>query len=959
MVCGLSPICSPSGTPIQCTYYVCDPNSLVGCPVANITAFPTLAAAMESARTEVPENAETTFFVSYGTTAAPYSVPRKLQSLKIVGVSADHSRVAVACPNFDSAETTQTLRLQLLELSATTSSAHNCLNLTSSGRLSLKVQQVTFNGPVNLVGGADSNFAIRFANFTAPADATTHIAVVDGFFALEFALVTSLAKFSASGHTSAYVSSVTFEKRFTLALGPTSSAMVSLSQFKSTADFLYASTLQNYFVPPPGSLDRQLLFLNNVCNDSATFSGEVVSADIRQNEFYGVKGEFEKLMLPPKNENSARHPVVRLSPTLVLSAQCVSNVTIESNDFASGTFYVDLPLPSNAVACAKSIDSEKTGSSSPVYNPYFAPNTIIRKNRFSSSTADLPPNKKILCPRVGSGQDLCEAMLPAVSITASISNQLADIFKTRASREQFIVDLSGNWWGTGAGPWTCCNPNSLGSSFTTPLLNASLWCTDPKCHSTSPTVLPPSCIMSGCEVKYPKGGLAVLIVVSVLALLLLLSTIVAAVYILKKHFSVAKIEVSDQQDLIEKLLVPWRRMLIVSAIGVLLNWFIIGSILGINGQLKIAPGQFNLRPTTVAAYGTLLATATLQLLANLIVVSLNVPRRQGRDRFFGYYYALTIFLVCTTVFSSLLWIPAEYLNESRLEGNPTKTITVPSPLLSYLIYVAIAINLLSGICSIIPTHLINHLANNYEYARINTALELSLLKNLAASPAARSKAKLVRAFAAIGVVIALALIFFSIAGMAKPENYYNKEARSLAPRTLLRIRIGLETGYTLLALLACLGAIVATYYQKNRIWHLTALIIMTLCCIFSSIFAIYLWVSLLTTSAFVSETYVAILVPLHSVFLITLSGLIISLFRLRKYILDEIPAIAYDALNDHLDSTWNSNRPANPVRRNGAQNDPLSINASSSTVSAAYKPLNSKEDADFIEESPSLSTGLL
>lgn len=855
--------CVESFSSTTCTYYVCGTASHSACPNVSDTVYTSIGSAMTAAASTSPLGSESQFLLFGDLTQESYEIPRTLPRASFVGSGRGVNTNAIKCPKFESDETTQKLAFRGLTLSSDSA----CIVLASTVKLEASFVDVTLDGYVHLMGAPKSRIEFNDVKHSGSPGSSLDISVVDSYISFISSTINARTALKLRAGTVLYVNRVAWFHSVNVEFATSASATISQSLFTASSEFQFAITKQTPFVAPFGSTDRQLVFLNNNCSSAITLLGSALSADVHYNTFAGMKGLLS-VALDKKDDSQM---TIHTSPSLVLFAQCASNVSVLGNVFTEGTFYVDFP----------SADSDCG-----VLNPYIAPYTRITKNRFSTASS----LRRNLCPQFSTGEETCEPLMPAVSTSAVGIAERANLPNQHA---QLVVDLSENYWGTAHGPWVCCNPNDESASsgaFTTNFFNLSRWCLDEDCGQTSPKVLSLKCITTGCEANFSHFMLPVVVTFVLVTFFILLVTLIYTTMRLKLDFKTRLIQNQAQEDLVTQLTPRWLASLGTSAVGLLFNAIIIGAILITSSGVEVVPWQLKLRPSSIVAYLLLLVTAAVQIVLNLTLIASYMLRRAYPTAVRSLtrpFLASTVFLLCTTVFASLLWVPSEYLTKSSIQGGATRTLTNPSGTLTYLVYIPILINVLACLLVLGPTNLLHKLMHHIAYAKINRKMERELLKGLSAELNVENRMQFLRFVSIVPLVISLPVFILSFVGLVQPSVYYTSEFASLVPKSLLRTRMGLETAYAGIAVAASILSLVITW-GRPRVSHVTSLAYTTLGCSFASLFGIYLWASTLVRNQLVQKVWAYVLIPLHASMLVALLLLMFALFSLRRVLLEHI-----------------------------------------------------------------------
>lgn len=868
-----------------CTYYICESPSHPTCPNVTDTVYESIGAAMTAAVATSPSDSDSQFLLFGDLSSEQYVIPRQLPRVSFVGSGNGVHTTAIKCPKFESSAAPQKLALQRLRMTAASDS---CLKIASSSRLEVSFDDILSQGSISLTGGSNSRFTFHLAQISGRSSSNLTISGSDAYVSFTSSLVDINATLLLKNSTTFYETDVSWMASVDTHLAPSASGSISQSRFGGSTSFNFETSIDNPFVPPMGSSDRQLIFINNNCSHSVAFIGAAVSADINYNFFVGTSGLWslsEELGIDSKVAKQMDHN----SPSLILFARCAANITVLGNTFADGTFYIDFPESANECG---------------ILNPYVAPYTRITKNRFGA----LFSMKRDLCPKFSTGEETCEPLRPAVSTSAIGLAQRANMPAHYAS---LVVDLSENWWGTSHGPWVCCNSNersSIDGAFTSNFFNLSRWCTDENCHQTSDKVLSLKCITTGCEAHFSHFMLPAITTFILVALFMLLVALIYTMMRLKIDFKTVKIQTTPQDELVDKLRPRWMVCLATSSVGFLFCMIVIGGILATSAGVDIVPWQLKLRPVSIVAYLLLFVTAGLQICLNLFMLGSTMLRRaypSATPSMIGYFFGITVFLLCTSAFASLLWVPSEYLTTASLQGGPSKTLTSPSGTLTYIIYIPLIINALASLLVLIPTNLLNKLMNHLEYAKVNKKIERELLAGLLRESAVESRLRYVRFASPLPIMLSAAILAISLIGLVSPGIYYPSGVGPLVPKTYLRLKLGLELVYTIVTFVAAIAAVVVTF-RRVRVSQISGFAFVLLACGFASAYGIYMWAAALTRNDLIDKAWPHILIPLHSLLLASLLLIVVTLLALRKALLEQVARFDVTALGTKMGSAQES-----------------------------------------------------
>jgi hypothetical protein len=698
-----------------------------------------------------------------------------------------------------------------------------------------------------------------------------NIAIKNGHVVLEDAIVALNISIYVQGIGMFNVSRASISRSVWVEISASTSVFF---QDTSTTDPIVFLTSASRNNPYRGVLQKQFYLSSNQFNGSVSLVGSTVVAILVDNIFHGNLNRFEV-----DNDERTSRDVPHYSPNLILGASCTVDALITRNRFTSGTFYMDYPDSSN-----------KTRPCIGTLNPYTV-GLKIKGNIF-----DGPPEPIKITPSFL----LSRPLAPAVSVTTSLDTSLPEtVFP------DLIIDLKHNWWGASTGPWFCAN-NAIGGAWTSKFIDNSQWCLDINCTSFSNVNFDQWEIIRGCPMWLNTNEIIVVICFSVIALLIIIVSIIYLIYQDKKKFSQKHFINLMREDLLADLTPIFTFALVASSLVAACSMIDCYIVLSRNAATHVAPQQRRLQYIAVIIFWIFFAMAAAQILLNLLAI-LFIRLRRKRPDFLQFYaskfYACTVLVLCATAVLSFIWIPADSLNTKAIQGGDYKNVTITATM-TWFVYFPIMLTIAFAVITLIPVHTLNQLLYHYEYAKINSALETALLKDLASSPDVNKRALRVRVLAIVSALACLVTLGFTISTIKSPELFYKPSMRFLSPTATFRARSTIGLTFVITAFVSNLLAVWVTF-SYNRVALLTALVIAMIASCLGEALDSVLWISFLN-SPMANILWCYLNMGSSGVYVLTSAVTIILTYQLRSTVLEELPLRSISNLNLHLDRVWGS-----------------------------------------------------
>jgi hypothetical protein len=859
--------CVSNGNQAICDYYICSDSVLCD---EYAESFATTQAAIDAAAQKPDTNISRFFFVTAGTDNS-ITVPSAINGLSFnnMGLTSSHY-IPIGELKFVNSSALRFLSFDGILVGG------SILLVDSMEQLDFSLNNSQISSSLSVSGGEGSNFLISNQTVLGP-NQTLWLKILNGTLIIRDSFIHQNTSFHLEGNTKMSMDQCQLTNDFWVTLQPLSSLiMTNTDQISSPTVFFSKSSRFLPYEKPEGEpeRERQITLAGNFFNNSVTLLGSLMSGHLSENRFAAVHDRFEF-----DNDYRTNRTVPHYSPNLIVGATCISNLSIVNNSFESGTFFLDYPAGDRICQIA---------------NPY-KNGTVIEFNRF---------------PAAGEIQFTTRLQLklplpPAMSTTTSLGDEIKSTMSQKEIYETYQISVERNFWGSAFGPWLCCN-DIRGGSWVTTFLNPSQWCLDPECTRFSTTLIPQACVSYGCPQNFSSAELIALIMISLSAFIAIINTLIVVAYRIVVRFSLEHLKNIAQVDLIRRMISILISSLVTSCFADLASIATVLIILHRNGVTPIAPGQHLMEFTSLIVNYILASIAGLHLSLNVLLIVagfLHKTRPTLLSTLGSKFYVWNVLFLCITSVLSFVWIPHDILDTKKFQGGDDRDITNPS-LLSWVIYVPIVINLLSGLLVLVPTHTLNQLMYHFEYATINTALEGALLKGLASSPKIHRRILVVRVAMVAAGLVGLCVLGFIITGIIYPERFYSPGIRFLAPKYQFRVRSGVALIFSIFTFVAIVLNFVLTF-SYNRVALLTALIIVLLASSLSGSYDVIFWIHLRLNS-FTDDFWCDLNIGFNVAFTLCSLIVVLLLYFLRAHILKIIPQQAVTNLNQHLDLIWSA-----------------------------------------------------
>lgn len=874
---------SPAGT---CLVYICRQNcSYLQFP-NNSAVYPSIQRALKA----LPAGLNLTAFLDpTGNFTSKLWVPSNISSLTFIAYKSPNQSIPydrVRIGQFIGYGTLPlTLTLHHVAWSSPSSTSPGCINGRISNNITLTMLDTEVSCNLKVASTSSITFALNSSLVCASPCVDSSFQVRSGSVSLDAGTYSQPVSIELSQGSVFAATSINF----------TSDVVLRLDNFSSV------SAVNNWFDAGLSVYSSQLdqskvQFIENTFMAGFRLQGVSIGATIRGNDFFGYNNTF-----------SIRRPM----QSLLLSARCIAKLNIQNNYFRNGTVFLEMPAPA---------ETSKSGCED-VRNPFAIlgvdgqQSTIIRKNRFA-----LPATTETMW-----GDILPIPVIPVLSLTASADSPTKEF---DSGDERYMVQASQNFWGSGTGPWLCCNPFGNGS-FVDQLLNSSDWCVDAACTTTSNVAFEDECLAQGCPQTLSAAEFGTYIALMVLAGIILILVIALVLHQRLRYFTLERMQHEDRAVLIDRAceilrLVSCGAML--AAMGVLAaNTMLLVK----NRYTSTAPRQRRFQLDGLAVLQSELVVTLVFLICNIVlVVAICIRRRFPKvlDFCVGKIMFIHLFWLIFEFTFAVVFVPVQLatqysvLGQIRVLGRGDAELTLPThlyPLLLVLVVPSLFMFLVVYMAGSLVVDLLHH----YEYSKITSALEKALMKHLAESEKINRQARFLR-YAIIPQFL-LAAVFFSCVvyetvdsmksayGMNTNEYFlhYPAEAYADLPPAVTAMLLNplrwLSTagssGWILVSLIA---TITLTFYYQ-RVAFMTVVLVGTLLgtsgCEYNVIIEGFCFLGTKNPMVFSLK---GLTFALSVLLMISTLFMLIFLWRLRRNVINELPKLAVSNLNLHIDDLW-------------------------------------------------------
>lgn len=590
---------------------------------------------------------------------------------------------------------------------------------------------------------------------------------------------------------------------------------------------------------------------------------------------------YLRLDMQENSFSTSEVPVIIPAPNFWLNASLAAVGILGHNDFVNGTAYLVLPAHTG----------KPLAECQDIFNSFAK--LRIRANRFQAFSANS-------------------------SLTAFFDT---DCKIPSSYFHKIVIDATHNWWGHSGGPRLCCNPNG-GGGYTSQFIRPDYWCLDAECRTFAQDSLKDLCVTRCCPMEFGKDRRILFIGISAITYLILLTGMVGVTFYIKRNYGPSAFERSTRTDLINKLSPSVYLSLILSSISCI-------GVFGIAGMLAIPywtdsrlPRQATVQATGIMAGAIFGFDVIFQLLMNL-ALAIALWKRNRWPKLLRFLSSKLFVMNCINVVYILvlafIWVsyiaimpptcyaPKTYFYAFNIsfgriasfEANSTTLFTIAlAPIAFYSIVV------------MIPLNALNQVLYQFEYVCINTAVETTLGEDLARSPKLNAQGRRLRVLAFFPLALTIAILGMSIHCMV--NNPSTPIAALLSPGSLLVWgfpRFANTAGCALIGIIVCSLAIYISF-SYNRPTLITTLTYISI--IIGIAIADFNLAEIVAALALPREDFLKAFIlhgafqvvgNLDAIFLFVLAAL---LYRFGSSVIEIIPTVARNNLNQHLDRTWAS-----------------------------------------------------
>ena len=614
--------------------------------------------------------------------------------------------------------------------------------------------------------------------------------------------------------------------------------------------------------------DTHILIRSSVFRRAVSVIGPYLDLDVRYNIF-----------------STNEVPGVLPSCNLWLDASEAAVGTLAYNDFLNGTTFLN--LPAITVKAAKNCDK--------IFNSFAK--LSIRANRF-----------------------------PAYSLNASMSVFFDPDCKIPSEHfNKLVIDATHNWWGHAGGPKLCCNPNGEGG-FTSQFVRPDHWCLDPECSKFEKDTLSSQCVARCCSPVFNMTRRVLLATFAVVTYLILIVGVVIVTVIVRRNYGPTAFERSNRSDLIHKLSPILSASLAVSSfasIGVIGFSILLASPFWLDPAL---PRQATVQINSLVAASIFSFDSVFQLVKN-VCLALALWKRSKWPRLLNWMSSKIFVLNCINVVYICVWgvIWISYASTMPPTCYASKTyfyafnigfgkIVKFDSSLSQLYAIGIIPIALYSIIIMIPHNALNQVLYHFEYACINTAVEVTLGEDLAKSPKLAKKGKVLRWVAVLPLALTLAIVGMCLHCIIQSPQIPLQAIYNPANELVWGFSRFANTLGCASAGVAVTGLTIYVSFSYNRPTLITTL----------TYTSIVIGIGIMDFNF--AELIAAFALPpserakafvLHGSFqavgglaVISLFIMAVLLYRFGHDVVSTIPTVARNNLNQHLDRAWGSHNSA-------------------------------------------------
>jgi hypothetical protein len=669
--------------------------------------------------------------------------------------------------------------------------------------------------------------------------------------------------------------------------------------FNFTADVSGFISIQNSTFSVPvmissdvGSASPDLFTVvveDSILHRSIQLFGVSWTATVRNNQI-SVSSQNLYLFAIPGTKNKV---LAQYKPNAIFSATCDGKLHLFDNRFLNGTLFFTIPFrESTRIWCPS------------VKVPYSYFN--VSNNQFQPISPNL---------EMGSYGEFKhgQRQLPAVAVTGPYSPFLPNNYHYPQQ-----LNMARNWWGDESGPSLCCHASGKGG-FPTAFVDASFWCTDPMCKTTSNQEININCVRHGCKQPWLPGYLGVISLFSVIAFLVNTFAIVYAFVQQRRLLAPQKIAFIDTEEVLVRSSKLFLMGLIASSVGCISATIVMALCINMNSKTVLRPLQQVIFPITYLFSWAVSFLSLPQIVFNVVLIILVRIRKAHHNKLrialkiFWFWNALS---VCLWAILFLKWIPSLYHSNQQMTTDSPRSQgqymwILDSPH-SYLLFVGFLAYLISVLSAMIPGRIMHNHVCHPEYAKMTNTLEMSLLSEIVKIPKVDRFAAISKIVSIIGLAVGVVNLGLQATAFIEPTIYYvggDLLKRALTPVGLYRLQFGLAGAFSIVGI----AAFSTSLWTIRAVRQAGAYTIITLPMLVAVIGTAESWQKYVPILFFPDQNENGNRVWAIVNVLSTFSWFVLLLVNyflmrtIRRATLKELPKHARDGINSHLDDAWYRN----------------------------------------------------
>jgi hypothetical protein len=617
----------------------------------------------------------------------------------------------------------------------------------------------------------------------------------------------------------------------------------------------------------------------NKLSTRLTIEGVSWNASVVDNQFIGHEPDFSTTEVQGVRKELIPH----YAAAAIFSGVCNAHLNLVSNDFSGsgGTLFIDMPQKVSVKTFCPH-----------VHDPYSDNGLQFSQNRFRVSRKD--------------SKDY-SASLPSVVLSTDYSP-----FEANWHAFPYNINARKNWWGDATGPWICCNPTpgmGLGG-FSSPFIDTSEWCLDSSCNQTSGTILTDQCILHGCQQIISARRTALIAISAIIALVPALFAIIWALYQDKVRFTASLLQYAELEHLLKQA--AWINLIgiVASSLGSIALMTSMIAMLNANSKTTVAVRQELLIKATKASLYIFAILGGIQLLLNLLMfISLMVRYRYPKLLRYSlkptWLVSLASLIYTAVVITT--WFPTLYHSGNSVTSDPNeikgKEVWILSSPHNKFILIGVFSNVFVALSSMIPAKILHSLVHHFEYSKMSTTVEDSLLMDLITIPLVQKLSIVIRVASGFGMSLGLAWLSLQLVSLIKPSMFYDAKFQYMIPSGVLRIQSGVQLLFQTTGIVAVCLAVWSTF-QLRRAQVYTIINMLLTASLIGTIVTLTTWLDVFTTVGYRPANWGLLHWVIGGAWMLMTIVLMSLLQAVRRRIIRELPKQARNGINSFVDDIW-------------------------------------------------------